>query len=544
MIGQIIGGFEIIREIGRGGMGVVYEARQASPRRNVALKVLPRELAHVPQVAARFADEANRMAMLEGHPNIVAVYAAGEDGGVAYFAMQLLSGADLDQRLQREGRLYLDDAAEIIAQVAEALDFAHQRGVVHRDVKPANIMFDSQGRPLVTDFGIAKARDEYRLTQTGMTIGTPEYASPEQIKGNHRDGRSDVYSLGVVLYQAVCGQMPFTATTPMAYAIKHVSEPPLPASSVVGDIPQVLEHVIMRCLAKEPHERFSSGHELAAALRNLRLPHVKCGATPLPGPTYVTPRVPTPGPVRTHPLPMSRAAIAFAVIGALALLVGIVMVSARQCSRPPSHAQPDAGTVEIEQGTPTLPPPPPPVYTPLPDSPPAAPAVEVEAPGDDEQSSPPPHSPPPPAGDGAAVQMYYGDGFSILKPAGWSDSMSRPDGRSVIEFQGSSDRVRVKVEWQNWRDSDIGAYARSQDAKWRQGSKFYECIAMEPAILGGNEALRWEFLRDVDGVRMHTIDVFANCGSRGYAVWCRAPQDDWDEWETAFEQIIGSFEPG
>ncbi|MCE5237171.1 serine/threonine protein kinase [bacterium] len=540
MTGQSIGGFEIVREIGRGGMGVVYEARQTSPRRNVALKVLPPELAHVPQVAARFADEANRVAVLEGHPSIVTVYAAGEDKGIPYFAMQLLPGADLEQHLRREGRLCLDQAAEIVAQVAEALDFAHQRGVVHRDVKPANIMFDSQGRPLVTDFGIAKAREEYRLTQTGMTIGTPEYASPEQIKGNPLDGRSDLYSLGVVLYQAVCGQMPFTATTPMAYAVKHVSEPPLPPSSAVGDIPPALEQVIMRCLAKEPHERFSSGRELAAVLRGLRLPHVKCGAAPLPGTTYVTPRPLPPQSVGPSPSRMSGAVIALVVIGALALLAGIAMIAITQNAPPPSDTQPDTGAVAMQSTPP--PPPPPPVYTPVPDSPPAPP-VEVEVPGNAEQSPPPPPPPPPGDGDGAALERYYGDGFSILKPSGWTDSTSRTGGQGVTELQGSSDQVRVKVDWQSWRDSDIGAYPRSQDAKWRQGSKFYECISMEPSTLGGNEALRWEFLRDVDGVRMHTIDVFANCGSRGYAVWCRAPADEWDQWGGTFEQIINSFRP-
>ncbi|MCE5237170.1 serine/threonine protein kinase [bacterium] len=392
MTGQTIGGFEIIREIGRGGMGVVYEARQASPRRQVALKVLPPELAHVPQVTARFADEANRMAMLEGHPNIVTVYAAGEDRGVPYFAMQLLPGADLEQHLRREGRLCLDQAAEIVAQVAQALDFAHQRGVVHRDIKPANIMFDSQGRPLVTDFGIAKAREDYRLTQTGMTIGTPEYASPEQIKGDPLDGRSDLYSLAVVLYRAVCGQLPFAATTPMAYAVKHVSEQPLPPSSVVGDIPQALEQVIMRCLAKEPHERFSNGHELAMALRSLRLPHVKCGAAPLPGTTYVTPRPLPPQPVVPVPSRMSGAVIALVVIGALVLLAGIAIIATSQSSSPSADLQRDTGTAAMQ---PSMPPPPSAVASPSPDNAPRPPSPDVEASAGDHApvSHPPPSFP-------------------------------------------------------------------------------------------------------------------------------------------------------
>ncbi|MEN6641697.1 MAG: serine/threonine-protein kinase, partial [Armatimonadia bacterium] len=191
MTGDTFANLQIIREIGHGGMGVVYEAQQQAPQRRVAVKVLPPHLASEPGVAARFADEANKMARLEGHPNIAQVYAAGQSDGVPYLVMQLLRG-DLDQRLRTHGALPLSDAAELAAQVADGLDYAHERGVIHRDIKPANIMFDERGRPVVTDFGIAKAMDEYRLTSTGMTLGTPQYASPEQVRGKPLDGRSDL----------------------------------------------------------------------------------------------------------------------------------------------------------------------------------------------------------------------------------------------------------------------------------------------------------------------------------------------------------------
>ncbi|MCE5237175.1 PASTA domain-containing protein [bacterium] len=271
MIGTTIGGFEIVREIGRGGMGVVYEARQVSPRRTVALKVLPPELTHVPQVARRFEGEANRMAALEQHPGVATVYAAGEENGVSYFAMQFLAGGDLAQRLAQGWRPSSAETVEIIAQVAEALNFAHDHGVVHRDVKPANVMFNATGHPVMTDFGIAVAADEMRATVTGTAAMTPEYASPEQIKGNPVDGRSDLYSLGVMLYQMLCGQLPFEAPTTMAVALKHISEPPPPPRALCPTLPVALETIILRCLAKEPHERFATGQDLARALRSADL---------------------------------------------------------------------------------------------------------------------------------------------------------------------------------------------------------------------------------------------------------------------------------
>ncbi len=267
-IGTTIGGFALIHELGRGGMGIVYEAEQTSPRRHVALKVLPPEFAHSPGVAARFKEEANRMAMLDGHPHIATVYAAGEESGTAYFAMQLLTGGDLEQRLQA-GPMDQQQAAEIAAKVADALDFAHQRGIVHRDIKPANIMFSAQGEPVVTDFGIAKAADEVRMTLTGMSVCTPEYASPEQVKGNPIDGRSDLYSLGVMLYRMVCGRPLFDCQNPMTWAMKHISESPQPPGVWCPELNGQLQHVVLRCLAKEPSDRFSNGADVARALRGI-----------------------------------------------------------------------------------------------------------------------------------------------------------------------------------------------------------------------------------------------------------------------------------
>jgi len=263
--GSKLGDFQVTEEVGRGGMGAVYRARQLSLGRDVAIKVLPPELARDAQTAARFQAEAQRMAQLQ-HPGIAQVYTVGEHDGQHYFAMQYLPGGSLQQRLAR-GPIGLAQAVEIAAQVAEALDYAHSRGIIHRDIKPANIMFDGHGRAVVTDFGIAKAADGTMMTATGIALGTPAYMSPEQVKGNPIDGRADIYSLGVVLYEMVCGRPPFVGENPLSVAMKHLSEAPLPPRVMRANLPEWLESIILKALSKEPADRFGSAGEMAAALR-------------------------------------------------------------------------------------------------------------------------------------------------------------------------------------------------------------------------------------------------------------------------------------
>ena len=259
-------------EIGRGGMAVVYRALDLRLNRRVAIKVLPPELAFNADVRERFLREAQTAAGLS-HPSIVPIYTVDEREGIVYFVMALVDGESLAQWLAREPRLPVDEARRILAGVADALSYAHAQGVVHRDVKPDNIMLDrATGRPMVTDFGIARAaQGDTRLTVTGVAIGTPAYMSPEQAMGERDlDGRSDIYSLGVIGYQLLAGETPFRASNTPAMLVKHVSETPRPLATLRPDTPLALAHAITRALAKKPEDRWPDAAAFRDALLDTR----------------------------------------------------------------------------------------------------------------------------------------------------------------------------------------------------------------------------------------------------------------------------------
>lgn len=255
-------------EIGRGGMGVVVRARDRRLQRAVAIKVLPPELAFHAGVRERFLREAQTAAQL-AHPQIVPVYTVDEREGLVYFVMALVEGESLAQHLATSAPLAPARARAILADVAAALAYAHERGVVHRDVKPDNILLDRRsGRAVVTDFGIARAaQGESRLTVTGAALGTPAYMSPEQATGDRElDGRSDIYSLGVIGYQLLAGTPPFRATNTPALLVKHVTEAPRPLAELCRDAPRPLCDAIMRALAKRPEDRWPDADAFRTAL--------------------------------------------------------------------------------------------------------------------------------------------------------------------------------------------------------------------------------------------------------------------------------------
>ena len=261
--------YQLEAEIGRGGMSVVYRARDRRLNRAVAIKVLPPELAHDPAIRTRFMREAQTSAQL-AHAHIVSIYDVGERDGLAYIIMAMVSGGNLAMLLTAEPRQPIDEVRRLLAEVADALAYAHLRGVIHRDIKPDNILLDeSSGRAMVTDFGIARAIEaSTRLTVTGIAVGTPAYMSPEQAVGDREiDGRSDIYSLGVLGYQMLTGRLPFSASNSMALLLKHVSEPPLPVAELRAEAPRALREAIERALAKSPEDRWPT----AAAMRDALL---------------------------------------------------------------------------------------------------------------------------------------------------------------------------------------------------------------------------------------------------------------------------------
>lgn len=265
----ILGGrYEIHRRLARGGMAEVFLARDQALDRPVAVKILFPEFATDPAFVERFRREAQSAANLS-HPNIVGVYDWGSEGGTYYIVMEFVDGQSLAEVVRSSGPLHPRRAAEVIFEVAGALGFAHQRGVVHRDVKPGNVLISTAGVAKVTDFGIARAlsgpADD--LTQAGSVMGTATYFSPEQAQGFQVDARSDLYSLGVVLYEVLCGRPPFMGDSPVAIAYKHVQEwPPRPSQFVTG-VPVGLESVILKLLAKKPEQRYRSADDLRADLR-------------------------------------------------------------------------------------------------------------------------------------------------------------------------------------------------------------------------------------------------------------------------------------
>ena len=260
--------YELDKEIGRGGMSVVFRARDLRLNRPVAIKVLPPELAYDPAIRMRFTREAQTSAHLN-HPHIVPIYDVGESEGIAYLVMAYVTGGNLGNLLARDPRQSIESTRRMLCEVADALAYAHQRGIIHRDIKPDNILLDGDsGRAMVTDFGIARAMEAgSRLTGTGVAVGTPAYMSPEQAVGEREvDGRSDIYSLGVLAYQMLTGRVPFTGGNTMALLLKHVSERPKSIEEYRPDAPRPLRNAIERALMKDPEDRWPSATAFREAL--------------------------------------------------------------------------------------------------------------------------------------------------------------------------------------------------------------------------------------------------------------------------------------
>ncbi|HLF02100.1 MAG TPA: protein kinase [Anaerolineales bacterium] len=272
MIGKTINRYQIVELLGRGGMAEVYKAFQPSLDRYVAMKVMHSFLSEDKDFFERFNREAKNVATLK-HPNIIQIHDFDHEGDTYYMVMEFVDGGTLKDRLEKlhfeNKHVPVNEAVRIIKDVGAALSYSHKRGMIHRDIKPANVMIDSTGRVILTDFGIAKILSGAKFTASGSILGTPSYMSPEQGLGQPGDARSDIYSLGVMLYQLVTGKLPYEADTPVAVILKHVNEK-LPLPRLLNpEMPQGLENVIIKALAKDPAERYQSVDEMLAHLSDL-----------------------------------------------------------------------------------------------------------------------------------------------------------------------------------------------------------------------------------------------------------------------------------
>jgi serine/threonine-protein kinase len=312
-----IGRYQIIGMIGKGGMGFVLKGYDATLQRQVAIKVLYPHLAQDENTVARFLTEARTAASLQ-HPNIIAIYEAGEDKGLYYFAMEFVDGKDLGTIIRERGRLRLEEALPILEQIGMALDYAHQRGIIHRDIKASNIMVTVEGLVKVTDFGIARVLGGERFTQTGVLVGTPEYMAPELWEGKEADKRADIYALGILAYEMLIGRVPFEGDTALTIGYKHVNErPPLP-THFDSSLPNHVNDAILQALDKNPEHRFQTAMAFVNVLKGgylgSKVPPLSVEVSPLSG-------------ITTHAkkiwLPMGLVATVLAFLGLIFIIVAI-----------------------------------------------------------------------------------------------------------------------------------------------------------------------------------------------------------------------------
>jgi serine/threonine-protein kinase len=356
------GHYEVKRLLGRGGMGAVFLAHDLALDREVAIKVLPPSLSNEPQFFKRFQQEARTAARLD-HSNIIPIYRVGSEGGLNFFVMKYVSGTSLETILESKQPLSDEYIQRILWEACCALGHAHSRGVVHRDVKPANIMFDHDGKVMLADFGISKALESAGgLTGTGMIVGTPQYISPEQAKGQPVDGRADQYSLGVVGYRMVTGLLPFTSDSVHNLLYKHIFEEVQPIVSLRGDVPGYLYEPIHRALNKIPDERFATMEDFATAVWPEQPVTAKTPPKPLPQRLVMrepsassTPTEPVPsaaGGGRPHSKPISFRNVTLVALAVMGMGAGAYVLLHRSVVVPPPMRVP-MGPAELKPPSPS-----------------------------------------------------------------------------------------------------------------------------------------------------------------------------------------------
>ena len=362
----LINRFEIVEEIGRGGMGVVYKARQLRLDRFVALKVLPQHLVHYEDYLKRFHEEARKAAQLD-HPNIVKVYDEGEENGVHFIAMQYIDGQNLKDIIVKNGPLTAPTMLPWLKPITEALGYAHKKGMIHRDIKSANILISQEGRAMLTDFGIARfvedaqrtRADVTQLTRPGTILGTLQFMSPEQVQGKPVDARSDIYSLGVAMYQCLTGELPFRGDTDWSAMHKINNETPTAPRSLRADIPPALEAIVLRCMNKKAENRFQSCSELLAELELVEpaaervpalKPKVSIPPPAVPAPQSTVTILPSPGLPQPPPKTFAWRRMAFAGAGvAIIAIVAILFLMKRENMGPGWKELTEVSRIRVKQ---------------------------------------------------------------------------------------------------------------------------------------------------------------------------------------------------
>lgn len=415
MANQRLKYYEILNRIGGGGMATVFRARDVRNGATVAVKMMHPHLAENPQYIERFRREAQTTMALQS-PHVVRIVDVGQEGVTHFLVMEYVAGITVHQLVQERGALSVSQALDIAAQVAEALDAAQRHGIVHRDIKPQNIMITADGIVKVMDFGIARSSDMSTMTQTGLFMGSPHYASPEQAQGQRLDIRSDIYALGITLYQMLTGIVPFNADTPWAIMQQHVTREPVPIRQLRMDIPPEVEAIVARALAKNSAERYQTPAEMVNAIRTVQSPST---AMTQELATIVTMHPPVASTVPPAPAAQRErprwfvGAVAGAIVVVLALVALFVLLQREPALR---EAQVTQAAIPVTSTT-------------------AIPPVETVPPTVTSVTSPTPTNPPP-------IVLSLPAARLLAPEDGWNNSSEEMQ----FAWEGVADKVRYQIE--------------------------------------------------------------------------------------------------